>query len=181
MSTAVEPEELSYPDKADANGYAKKYYKRRAFYFGVYNSPESFQLFGEWKRQLLESGNAPEVKAVRKDIAHKSGPNPPKANDHLERRTTYLWPFVSIISALLVSGTILGSAKLLSTTIGPTVDGKTLSDEEMEVVRGIRSHKEIKYRTAQLSAYQPESLAERMRKLKEEGPGNADRHKGKIP
>lgn len=178
MSTAVEPEELSYPDKADANGYAKKYYKRRAFYFGVYNSPESFQLFGEWKRQLLESGSAPEVKAVRKDIAHKSGPNPPKANDYLERRSTYLWPLVSIISALLVSGTILGSAKLISTTIGPTVDGVTLTDDEMEIVRGIRNYKG---RVERIAAVQADSTAETTQRLMEEGPGNASRHKRKSP
>ena len=85
MSTTVEPAELSYPDKPDANGYAKKYFKRRAFYFGAYNTPESFQLFGEWKRQLIESGQAPEVKAVRKDLAHQLAPKTPSTDDHVER------------------------------------------------------------------------------------------------
>ncbi len=178
MSTAVEPEELSYPDKADANGYAKKYYKRRAFYFGVYNSPESFQLFGEWKRQLLESGDAPEVKAVRKDIAHKSGLNPPKANEHLERRSAYLWPLVSIVSALLVSGTILGSAKLLSTTIGPTVDGMTLSEYEMNVVRGVRIQND---RIERFAADRSTRAAEMMLQLKEVGRENAKYLKSKDP
>ena len=45
-------------------------------YFGAHNTPESFLLFGEWKRQLIETGKAPEVKQIRKDMAHPISSSP---------------------------------------------------------------------------------------------------------
>ena len=76
MSNSSEPKDLTYPEKPDSNGYAKKYFKRRAYYFGAHNSPESFMLFGEWKRRLVETGSAPEVKKLRKELAQQAIPSP---------------------------------------------------------------------------------------------------------
>ncbi len=141
MSTSsVDHLELTYPDKPDANGYAKKYFKRRAFYFGAHNSPESFVLFGEWKRRLIETGAATEVKTIRKELAQQSIAGP---HMHLggpaERKPLQL-AVITTVASVILFGAVLASAKILSTTMGPTVDGITLTNEEIDFVRGIRLH-----------------------------------------
>jgi len=167
----IDAAELTYPDKPDKNGYAKRYYKRRAYYFGGHNTPESFLLFGEWKRQLMDTGAAPEVKAVRKELSQRTssgGLEIPPA----ERRTN-LWPWLSVLSALIVSVTMLGSVKILSSSIGPSVDGVTLTDYEMDVIRGIRTHRNT---VEQLSSTRADRVVARMLELSEGGPRNGNLH-----
>ena len=173
MSQTVDPMDLSYPEKPDANGYAKKYYKRRAFYFGAHNSPESFLLFGEWKRRLVETGVAPEVKTIRKDLAQQSTPSP-----HLplggpaERKPGQLALIAGVASVILI-GAVLASAKILSSSMGPTVDGITLTSEEIDFVRGIRRHHN---RTTETAMDRSSRIAELTARLMDEGPENAEYH-----
>ncbi len=173
MSNSTEPLELAYPDKPDANGYAKKYYKRRAFYFGAHNSPESFVLFGEWKRRLVESGVAAEVKTIRKELAQQAMPSP---HMHLggpvERKPLQL-AMVTMFASVLLFGAVLASSKILSSAMGPTVDGITLTNEEIDYIRGVRLHHQD---LVVDHASQGERIAELTMRLMEEGPDSAKRY-----
>ena len=177
MSTSVEPLELAYPDKPDANGYAKKYFKRRAFYFGAHNSPESFVLFGEWKRRLVETGVATEVKTIRRELAQQSIASP---HMHLggpvERKPLQL-AVITTVASVLLFGAVLASAKILSSTMGPTVDGITLTNEEIDFIRGVRLHRS---EFVGLSDERPARIAELTARLMEEGPKNAQYHRSQA-
>lgn len=167
MSQSIDPGDLSYPEKPDANGYAKKYYKRRAFYFGPHNSPESFLLFGEWKRRLVETGVAPEVRAIRKDLAQQSTPSPHLAlGGPIERKPGQL-ALVSGVASVILIGAVLASAKIISSSMGPTVDGITLTNEEIDLIRGMRLHQEDLSRTHPTRG---ERIADLTMRLMEEGP-----------
>ena len=173
MSQISDPSDLSYPDKPDANGYAKKYFKRRAFYFGPHNSPESFLLFGEWKRQLVENGKPPEVKQVRKEMAHQglSGPHHPLQAAEGKKMAQYA-VFASVAIALLLATALL-DRYFLSSSNGPTVDGVTLTNEEIDFIRGIRKH-----RTDAAAAGHDlgERTSELLLDILEEGPEDAKKY-----
>ena len=173
MSQISDPSDLSYPDKPDANGYAKKYFKRRAFYFGPHNSPESFLLFGEWKRQLVENGKPPEVKQVRKEMAHQglSGPHHPLQAAEGKKMAQYA-VFASVAIALLLATALL-DRYFLSSSNGPTVDGVTLTNEEIDFIRGIRKHRKQQNTDVGVKASEIASLTE---KLLQEGPENAAKY-----
>jgi hypothetical protein len=173
MSNSSEVLDLSYPDKPDANGYAKKYYKRRAFYFGAHNSPESFVLFGEWKRRLVESGVVSEVKTIRKELTQHAIPSPHfDLGDPRERRP-WRSSLVLVGSAIMLIGAVLAGAKILSSSVGPTVDGITLTNEEIDFIRGIRLHEN---RMLDIGQQRPARLAELTARLMDEGPENAKYH-----
>lgn len=170
MSNALEAMELGYPDKPDANGYARKYYKRRAFYFGAHNSPESFVLFGEWKRRLVEKGVAAEVKIIRKELAQQAVPSPHASLGGPTERKPLQLTLIACVAFVMLFGAVLASAKILSSAMGPTVDGITLTSEEVDFVRGIRHHHNRRY---EVSRDQPSRVAELTSRLMEEGAGNA--------
>ena len=173
MSTTFDPLELAYPDKPDANGYAKKYFKRRAFYFGAHNSPESFVLFGEWKRRLVETGVAADVKTIRKELAQQTvGPHHLHLGGPLERKPLQL-AMITTVASVILFGAVLASAKILSSTMGPTVDGVTLTNEEIDFVRGIRRHQ---MELAEIGEDRSARIAELTARLMEEGPNNAQYH-----
>ncbi|MEM1070814.1 MAG: hypothetical protein AAGI63_18055 [Planctomycetota bacterium] len=130
MSDAAD---LCYPPKADANGTAKKYYRRRAYYFGRHNTPESLILFGEWKRRLIETGEPPEVKTVRVDLEHSL-----EAREKGRKYRAFIWPAVTALSSCLLATTITASVMIFSTNNVVKVDGKTVSPEELSVIRGMR-------------------------------------------
>ena len=165
MRHAINASDVTYPDKADTNGYAKRYYRRKAYYFGAHNTPDSFTLFGEWKRQLIETGTPPEVKQVRRDLAHRRSQS---ADDSLQIRgrnglTLSLFAFAGIACLSVLT---IGGAKILSTRTPPTVDGKALSSQEIDVIRGLRQHES---RAAKLAADRAERISRRVDELKEEG------------
>ena len=164
MSQVSDPSDLSYPDKPDANGYAKKYFKRRAFYFGAHNSPESFLLFGEWKRRLVESGKPPEVKQVRKELAHQgiSAPHRPRQTIDGQRQVQYA-VYASVAAALLLAWAMM-DRYFFSSSNGPTVDGITLTNEEIDFIRGIRQHRNHQSTNVTTKASEIASLADKLLK-----------------
>ena len=167
MSNSSDPKDLTYPDKPDSNGYAKKYFKRRAYYFGAHNSPESFMLFGEWKRRLVETGSAPEVKKLRKELAQQAIPSPhlhlsaPVERNPLQLATLAGAAFLLFFAAVLVS------AKILSSKMGPTVDGISLTNEEIDFIRGVRLYYADRGENRWAEG---ERVADLTMKLMEEGP-----------
>ena len=171
MSNSSDPKDLTYPDKPDSNGYAKKYFKRRAYYFGAHNSPESFMLFGEWKRRLVETGSAPEVKKLRKELAQQAIPSShlhlsaPVERNPLQLATLAGAAFLLFFAAVLVS------AKILSSKMGPTVDGISLTNEEIDFVRGLRTHSNELY---QIGKDRAARIADLTAQVMEEGPKNAE-------
>lgn len=173
MSQATDPAELSYPERPDANGYAKKYFKRRAFYFGTHNSPESFLLFGEWKRRLVETGEAPEVKQVRKEMGHGGLPAPHTALSPNEQPKSVQYAIYASVAASIFLAWGLLDRYFLSSPAVPTVDGVTLTNEEIDFIRGIRRHRDQQNDTPSGNAAEIASLADQLLK---EGPENAARH-----
>ena len=173
MSQISEAAELAYPDKPDANGYAKKYYKRRAFYFGPHNSPESFLLFGEWKRRLIASGEPPEVKQVRKELAHQALPTPhrPPQPAGREKPLQYALSVSVAAAALLLWAAIHRLSRPPATA--PTVDGITLSNEEIDFIRGIR-RQEFEFAAEQQN--NGNETANLLHELLKEGPQNAEKY-----
>ena len=122
---------LSYPPKDDKKGSARVNWKRRWYYFGKHNTPESFQLFVEWRRRLIETGEPPETKLLRKDLAHirqadEAPPSPPYFIYGLAAAT--------LLFAISTIGLTWNSLKPHS----PHVDGVPMSQTEMEFVRGLR-------------------------------------------
>jgi len=136
--------ELCYPEAPDPNGSAKKYYKRRAYYFGRHNTPESLFLFAEWKRRLIETGTPPEVRTIRADLEHER-----RLKNHLESGSpnkshfeTYRWPAALVIAAVVVGALGLafkGDAQFGSNS-HPAVDGVALTEDEVQFIRGMRIH-----------------------------------------
>jgi hypothetical protein len=173
MSQVSDPSELTYPDKPDANGYAKKYFKRRAFYFGAHNSPESFLLFGEWKRRLVENGEPAEVKQIRKELAHQGLPGPHGPLSAREGQQPIQYAMYASVAASVLFAWALLDRYFFSSTTGPTVDGITLTNEEIDFVRGIRKHKGLQDNAVGTRASEIASLAD---KLLEEGPESAAKY-----
>ncbi|MDB4338904.1 hypothetical protein OAA19_02215 [Rubripirellula sp.] len=138
MSGAVEAADLGYPEKPDAHGYAKKYYKRRAFYFGTHNSAESFVLFGEWKRRLVESGVPTEVKELRKEMAHADLPQLHLPAQDVSAPRPMAYAKIASVAAAVFFAWVACDRYFFSSAPGPTVDGITLSNEEIDFIRGIR-------------------------------------------
>ena len=173
MSQVSDPSDLSYPDKPDANGYAKKYFKRRAFYFGAHNSPESFLLFGEWKRRLVESGKPPEVKQVRKELAHQgiSAPHRPRQTIDGQRQVQYA-VYASVAAALLLAWAMM-DRYFFSSSNGPTVDGITLTNEEIDFIRGIR---QTKNDATAVGQNEGETTSELLLQMLKEGPEDAKKY-----
>ena len=170
MSIQSEPTELDYPSKPDANGYAKKYYKRRAFYFGPHNSPESYLLFGEWKRRLVETGVATEVKTIRKDLAQKSVPSPHLPLGGPPERKPLQIALITCVTGLMIFISVFVSVKILSSTTAPMVDGISLTNEEIDFIRGIRSYETT---IAESEKLRGERTADLTARFMEEGPEGA--------
>ena len=170
MSQVSDAVDLSYPEKPDANGYAKRYFKRRAFYFGAHNTPESFLLFGEWKRQLIETGKAPEVKQIRKDMAHPISASPHASLMPTAERRPIQYAAIASLAAAVLFGWAIFERYFSSSIQAPTVDGITLTNEEIDFIRGIRSHEN---NLAKANHDQGESNAELLMQILERGPENA--------
>jgi len=173
MSQVSDPSELTYPDKPDANGYAKKYFKRRAFYFGAHNSPESFLLFGEWKRRLVENGEPAEVKQIRKELAHQGLPGPHGPLSAREGQQPIQYAMYASVAASVLFAWALLDRYFFSSTTGPTVDGITLTNEEIDFVRGIRRHK-VDIKSAQQG--QGEKNSALLMQLLQEGPDDGKKY-----
>lgn len=150
--------EITYPDCPDAKGYAKRYYKRRAFYFGQHNSAESLILFGTWKKILLETGEAPEVRDVKKMVTE-----PDSAEQSARPLNKWLLGLIILIPLCSV---VACSAVIFSIADQSHVDGLVLTEDEMDVIRGIRSHKERAQRS------RSDRVAEMTHILSNEEPGN---------
>jgi len=88
----TDPKDISYPEKSDARGSAKKYHKRRAYYFGRHNTPESYSLFAIWKQRLIETGEAPPVSEVKEILGRQeaAAEQSDEFQQQLERRAREL-------------------------------------------------------------------------------------------
>ena len=160
---SIDATDLTYPEKPDNDGRARRYYKRRAYYFGQHNSPESFLLFGEWKRRLIESGEAPEVKEIRRDLAHSAKPGvvSPSSTGFSSRM---------VFATLILCVTIIGISQIVSSLNSPLVDGEPLTFEEQDVIRGLRQHRK---RIAAQDAPKADRIVSHLTRLMEEGSSNA--------
>ena len=170
--TMSETADLCYPPKADANGTAKKYYRRRAYYFGRHSSPESFILFGEWKRRLVETGEPPEVKEVRLDLKHTM-----ERQEKVRQYRVYLWPAATVLSSVVIAMTITAAIVIFSSQTVPEVDGKPLTVEETLFVRGLRQHGA---NTQKESREQPGQVADLYTRILEMGPNDGPLHESKL-
>lgn len=169
MSDAAD---LCYPPKADANGTAKKYYRRRAYYFGRHNTPESFILFGEWKRRLVETGEPPEVKTVRIDLEHSINE---RARGSKIR--PYVWPAVTAVSSMLLAASITASVLIFSTVAVPMVDGQPLTTEEALIIRGVRRYEGTARAVSRNRAARLPEIYSRVLKL---GPNDGPLHRTEL-
>ena len=163
MSDAAD---LCYPPKADANGTAKKYYRRRAYYFGRHNTPESFILFGEWKKRLVETGEPPEVKTVRVDLEHSLG-------ERQRKFPAYVWPLVTAFSSIILAASITASVMIFSSQGIAKVDGIPITTEESLIIRGLRQYEGT--RQAQ-SRSRAQEIPKQYRLIKDLGPNDGPLH-----
>ncbi len=169
----IEASDLTYPEKPDAHGGARRYFKRKAYYFGPHNSPDSFVLFGEWKRQLIESGSASDVKLIRKDLVRAAK----SVSDRPSRAAPFQWQTIVGFAAifLLMMATVLVGVKFLSSPPVPVVDGVAMTEDEINILRGVRIHNTG--RTNRIDA-RAKRTAELTNKLMEEGLASGKLHSG---
>ncbi len=164
---------LSYPAKPDGKGSARVNWLRRPYYFGKHNTLESYMLFGEWRRHLIETGEAIEVKVVRRELADlreeiNHGEWSEENAALPEEQQGNVPPQRGVRFALLASGIIVlvtflcAIGKYLSTPTVPMVDGVALTPEEVSTIRGIRIH---------------EKRVARIKKEREFIDGNPERHR----
>jgi len=142
-------EGINYPQAPDkATGRARVWLDGKDYYFGKHNTPESYQLFGIWKADLIKTGRPAPVRDVRA---------------HLKKHL----PDERVERGLLANRVIIGSAATMAVfTVGivyslkknslsdhPLVDGQEMSEQELMFVRGIRTHESRKV------AYDKETVA----------------------
>lgn len=143
---------LSYPAKPDGKGSARVNWLRRPYYFGKHNTLESYMLFGEWRRHLIETGEAIEVKVVRRELADlreeiNHGEWSEENAALPEEQQGNVPPQRGVRFALLASGIIVlvtflcAIGKYLSTPTVPMVDGVALTSEEESQIRAMRRNK----------------------------------------
>ena len=128
--TAHVETDLSYPTKADNKGYARKTYAQRLYYFGPHNTADSFVLFGEWRRRLIETGEAPDVKELKAELrTSRLEEDPPELG----------WRRFALAVAASVLLFAFGSLTTLMISYALADDSTTsLTDEEKEFIRGHR-------------------------------------------
>jgi hypothetical protein len=71
---------------------------------------------------------------------------------------------------------VMVSAKILSSRLGPTVDGITLTNEEIDFIRGVRLHHADR---GENRSVEGERVAELTMKLMEEGPARGKEYLSK--
>ncbi len=184
---------LTYPAKPDGKGSARVNWLRHPYYFGKHNTLESFMLFGEWRRHLIETGEALEVKVIRRELAyqreeinHGDWGEKELPETSFQRRETDP-PSQSGVQLALIAGGVVALfalafaiGKFYSTPSVPMVDGVALTQDETDFIRGFRSHakhfQEIR-QDQKLVDGENSSRAETIHRLKEEGPINGKLHK----
>ena len=137
--------DLSYPVKPDPKGYARAYYERRAYYFGPHNTPESFVLFCEWRKRLIETGEPPAVKDVKAELKESGmGEDAPRTSRFA------IHTGITIVLCLLTGL----SVNLLSSPAGFAVDEEfgVITEDDRAILRGHRQHLK---RKAEFSAKNP--------------------------
>jgi hypothetical protein len=131
--------DLSYPTAPDKRGSTRVNYRRRHYYLGPHDSPLSHVMFGMWKHQLLQTGVPPDAKDLR-----------PMAEKLLEESArTEVVPEASTQNRLgyflAIAGFTLSFALLLKIWFSDPparVDGRTLSEIEIQVVQALRMNEE---------------------------------------
>lgn len=151
---------LAYPAKADARGSARVNFCGKAYYFGPHNSLESFTLFGEWRRLMVEDGEAPEPKVLRLDLAHhqQEQDSEPVAKRSMSGR------MLAVACVIILATSVYASARIFSSHGVASVDGKALTEDELAIVRGNRRYQDIRER----NKLDPVSKAEQIAEIKEE-------------
>ena len=126
--------DLSYPTKPDNKGYAKKWYAQRFYYFGLHNTAESFVLFGEWRKRLIETGEPPSVKELKAELrtSHPAGDEPSES----------VWPRVARYAAVALLAAAISSVatKTFSTPSDFVVDEEfgVITEDDRKILRGHR-------------------------------------------
>ncbi len=163
--TAEKAAALTYPNEPDANGRAKRYWQRRAYYFGEHNSARSFILFGEWKQELIDTGEAPEMKRLRIRIDARHSTDTVSHLHKSKRRWQKLFACAVV--------TVFGIASILfySSRLPAVVDGKELTTDEVVLVRGMRMHR-ARADKREADPGRASRIADKLLALKEERPTN---------
>lgn len=145
--------QISYPAKDDGKGSARVNWRRRAFYFGKHDTLESYQLFGEWRRRLIETGEPTDVRTIRAELTNCEPDSSYQRNPHHFR--------ILAMSVCLAAFTAILITKVASVGLPPQVDGRSLSEDETNIIRGIRRIEQ----DVPLSAF-PERYADRVMERK---------------
>ena len=134
------PEDLAYPPRADSRGLARKSWKSDSYNFGKHNTPESWLLFCEWRKHLIQTGEAIRTADVRAKLEETGvivSDNLPAPMDN--RRPSLLVYAAATIALCIVTGI---TVKLLSSASAPTADefSASLTDEEKETILNLRKY-----------------------------------------
>lgn len=132
--------ELSYPPNPDSRGMARKSWQGQSYSFGKHNTPESWVLFGEWRRHLIETSETLKTAEVRERLVNSKVIVDDPAPVQMTPRS--LWPTVAICAAVtILLCSITGTAvRMMSTPPTSVADEEfaSLTDEEKNIIRGQR-------------------------------------------
>lgn len=127
--------EISYPISPDARGDARMSYEGKVYYFGVWDSPQSYMVFALWKAEAIRTGQPPECRLVRPmaKAAIQGRPyNPPPV---LSR----WWIVTAVFAGLITIALATFAGHLVYSSYKPTeLDGVPLTQSEQDCIRGIR-------------------------------------------
>ena len=129
--------ELSYPAKPDTRGHARKSWQGYSYSFGKHNTAESFVLFGEWRKHLIETGEALKTADVREKLAETGVFEPVQEKRGVSSRTIYAVCAVACILLCTVTGIVTWK---LSTANAPYVDDElgVITEDDRRILRGHR-------------------------------------------
>ena len=175
---------LTYPAKPDGRGSARVNWLRHPYYFGKHNTLESYMLFGEWRRHLIETGEAMDMKSVRRNLAilreevlDQDPVEEPSEQEQTSQSHGSFLAIACITCGLLIGVLLFAVTEFSSTPSVPTVDGLALTPEETEIIRGVREHQNHASRPR---SDDPKRMADTLQELMERGPINGKLHgKGK--
>lgn len=129
--------EISYPIQPDSRGDARMSYDGKVYYFGVWDSPQSYAVFALWKAELIKTGEAPECRQVR-PLAKAALDGQPYQPPHVLSRVWFVAALAGGLLAIAIA--CFGGFLLYSSTKPTEVDGVPLSEFEIGSIRGFRMH-----------------------------------------
>ena len=171
ISRTDQAHDLGYPTSADSRGSARVYHMRRPYYLGPYESPQSYVMFGLWKQRLLETNEPCETKDLR-PIVDNILSNSDKPVDSVRRKVIpRVVLALTCATTLMMIGVAIGR-KIPSTIAPALVDGINLTQDETQIIRGVRKNDRNLARASQ----HPARFIQIMEELKAEGPEHGRWH-----